>query len=409
MSKGIILSGMRSTGKLHIGHMSVLENWVRLQDDYDCYFMVADIHSLTTKYDETENLQNDIRDMVLDWLSVGVDPVKNAIFVQSNVKEHSELHLYLSMNIPLSWLERCPTYKDQIVQLGNQGKDITTYGFLGYPVLMAADILLYLSDTVPVGEDQLSHMEISREIARRFNYLYKTDLFPEPQALLGKFPLLPGIDGRKMSKSYGNVINISSSTEEVKKQVNAMVTDPGRVKREDLGNPDVCIVNKYHEIYNNVKLNETQHACRTASRGCVDCKKEILQIIENLLAPIRERRAKYEKSTYEDLIDYLQKVKMSVEEAEATVVPTEDETPVKKIFDVFWKKSGRKDKELLKKFGDRVMADYKSGLISLNDIQNLLDAKFDFVNLILIKGSERARKKAANTMDKVRKAMNLSK
>lgn len=407
MSKGTILSGMRSTGKLHIGHMSVLENWVKMQENYRCYFMVADLHSLTTKFDETENLYNDIREMVLDWLSVGIDPVKSAVFVQSSVKEHAELHLYLSMNVPLSWLERCPTYKDQIVQFGKQGKDITTYGFLGYPVLMASDILLYLSDTVPVGEDQLSHLEITREIARRFNYLYKTDLFPEPNALLGKFPLVPGVDGRKMSKSYGNVIGISSTSEEVKKQVNAMVTDPGRVKREDLGNPDVCIVNKYHQIYNNDRLDEIQHACRTAARGCVDCKKEIFQVIENLLAPVREKRAKYENSTYEDIIEYLRQLSSSdTEKQENTAIQTDD-TPVKEKFDIFWKKSGRKDKELIKKYGDRVIADYKSGIISLEDIQSLLDAKFDFVNLILLKGSERARLQAAKTMGHVRAAMNL--
>lgn len=406
MSKGTILSGMRPTGKLHIGHLSVLENWVRLQEDYRCYFMVADLHSLTTKFDETENLANDTREMVLDWLSVGIDPVKSAVFVQSAVKEHAELHLYFSMNIPLSWLERCPTYKDQVAQFGKQGKDITTYGFLGYPLLQAADILMYFADTVPVGEDQVPHIELTRETARRFNFLYKTDLFPEPQALLGKFPLVPGIDGRKMSKSYGNDIAISATSEDVKKRVNAMVTDPGRVRREDLGNPDVCIVNKYQEIYNNELLEYIQKACRTAGRGCVECKKEIHGMLENLLEPIRERRAMYEKNAYETQRDYLLKLKNKRGRSSAAA-KDRDEAPVHKKFDQYWKKVNRKEKEALKKIGGQVIADYKAGLITISDVQSLLDAKFDFVNLILLKGKERAAKQAVKTIEQVRTAMNL--
>lgn len=404
MSKGTILSGMRPTGKLHIGHLSVLENWVKFQEDYRCYFMVADLHSLTTKFDETENLPNDIREMVLDWLSVGIDPVKSAVFVQSSVKQHAELHMYFSMNIPLSWLERCPTYKDQVAQFGKQGKDITTYGFLGYPLLMAADILLYFGDTVPVGEDQLPHLEITREVARRFNFLYKTDLFPEPQALLGRFPLVPGTDGRKMSKSYGNDIAISATADEVKKRVNAMVTDPGRVRREDLGNPDVCIVNKYQEIYNNELLEYIQKTCRTAERGCVECKKEIYGVVEQLLAPIRERRAMYEKNDYVTQRDFLLKLKNRSTTAAAK---ERDDAPVQRKFDQYWKKANRKEKETLKKLGGQVIADYKSGLITLPDVQSLLDAKFDFINLILHKGRERAAKQAAKTVEQVRAAMNL--
>lgn len=404
MSKGTILSGMRPTGKLHIGHLSVLENWVKLQQDYRCYFMVADLHSLTTKFDETGNLPGDIREMVLDWLSVGIDPVQSAVFVQSAVKEHAELHLYFSMNIPLSWLERCPTYKDQVAQFGRQGKDITTYGFLGYPVLQAADILMYFADTVPVGEDQLPHLELTREIARRFNFLYKTDLFPEPQALLGKFPLVPGVDGRKMSKSYGNDIAISANSEEVRKRVNAMVTDPGRVRREDLGNPDVCIVNKYHEIYNNELLGYIQKTCRAAERGCVNCKKELYEIVEKLLAPVRERRALYENNTYELQREYLVKLK---NKKPRITTEAKDEAPVHRKFDQYWKKAGRREKEKLKKTGSQVIADYKAGLITLNDVQSLLDAKFDFVNLILQKGAQRARRQAADTIEQVRAAMNL--
>ena len=280
MSKGTILSGMRPTGRLHIGHLSVLENWARMQEEYKCYFMVADLHSLTTKFDDIADLADDTRQMVLDWLGAGIDPVQSAIFVQSAVKEHAELHLYFSMNTPLAWLERCPTYKDQVVQFGKQGKDITTYGFLGYPLLQAADILMYLADTVPVGEDQVPHLELTREIARRFNFLYKTDLFPEPQALLGRFPLVPGVDGRKMSKSYGNDIAISADTEEVRKLVNAMVTDPARVKKEDPGHPEVCIVHKYQEIYNNELLEYIGKACRGAERGCVACKNELFEVLD---------------------------------------------------------------------------------------------------------------------------------
>lgn len=406
MSKGIILSGMRPTGKLHIGHLSVLENWSRMQQEYDCYFMVADLHSLTTKFDETENIYEDTRQMVLDWLGAGIDPVKSAIFVQSAVKEHSELHLYFSMNIPLSWLERCPTYKDQVAQFGKQGKDITTYGFLGYPVLMAADILVYLSDTVPVGEDQLPHLELTREIARRFNFLYKTDLFPEPKALLGRFPLVPGVDGRKMSKSYGNDIAISATSEEVKKRSNAMVTDPGRIRREDAGNPEVCIVHKYQEIYNNPMLESVQAACRSASRGCVDCKKEVYDVVENMLEPIRKRRAGYENSTYDNLREYLQKLNNSLTDGNSEP-EVADESLVTEKFDIYWQNAARKEKELLKKLGQQVISDYKSGSITISDVQSLLDAKFDFVNLILLKGKERAGRKAAETIKKVKAAMNL--
>lgn len=407
MSKGIILSGMRPTGKLHIGHMSVLDNWVKMQEEYVCYFMVADLHSLTTKFDDTANLHQDIREMVLDWLGVGIDPVKNAVFVQSSVKEHAELHLYLSMNVPLSWLERCPTYKDQIAQFGRQGKDITTYGFLGYPVLMASDILLYLSDTVPVGEDQLSHLEISREIARRFNYLYKTDLFPEPKALLGKYALVPGTDGRKMSKSYGNVIGISATSDEIKKQVNNMVTDPGRVRREDKGNPDVCIVHKYHEIYNNAAIEPIRESCRNASRGCVDCKKELFQVIEAFLAPVRARRSKYENSTYEDQRAYLQQLRALEGEDAAAGGAVNDDGPVRELLDIYWKKWGRKDKEIIKKMGQQVIEDYLAGELTLDDVKSLMEAKFDFVDLILFKGIERSRKTAGQTIAQVRNVMNL--
>ncbi|MBU7005319.1 tryptophanyl-tRNA synthetase [Peptococcaceae bacterium DYL19] len=409
MSKGTILSGMRPTGRLHIGHLSVLENWVRLQDEYKCYFMIADLHSLTTKFDDTTELPNDTRQMVLDWLSVGIDPVKNAVFVQSSVREHAELHLCFSMNAPLAWLERCPTYKDQLAQFEKQGKDITTYGFLGYPLLQAADILVYLADTVPVGEDQLPHIELTREIARRFNFLYKTDLFPEPKALLGRFPMVPGVDGRKMSKSYGNNIAISATTDEVKKRVNAMVTDPQRIRKEDPGHPEVCIVHKYQEIYNNDMLEYVQKACRGAERGCVSCKKDLLEIVEKMLAPLRERRAKYENSTYNDLRQYIMNLKehlagQGIGQADAADKERKPETVVGR----FKEFSGtRKEKNYLSEIGQSIIDDYMAGLFSESDVRDILDAKLDLVNLILIKGSQRARVTARDTIKKVREAMNL--
>ncbi len=409
MSKGTILSGMRPTGRLHIGHLSVLENWARLQDEYRCYFMIADLHSLTTKFDDTAELPNDTRQMVLDWLSVGIDPVKSAVFVQSAVREHAELHLYFSMNTPLSWLERCPTYKDQLVQFEKQGKDITTYGFLGYPLLQAADILIYLADTVPVGEDQLPHIELTREVARRFNFLYKTDLFPEPQALLGRFPLVPGVDGRKMSKSYGNDIAISASTDEVKKRVNAMITDPERVRREDPGHPEVCIVHKYQEIYNNEMLEYVQKACRGAERGCVACKKELLEIVEEMLAPIRERRARYEKSSYEDLRQYILNAREYLS-GQGSLQSDDNGTErvPEAVVDRFKKFTGtRREKNYLREIGQYIIDDYMAGVFDENDVCDVVDAKMDLVNLILIKGSQRARLTARNTIKKVRDAMNL--
>ncbi len=290
MSKGRILSGMRSTGRLHIGHLSVLENWVKLQDEYDCFFMVADWHALTSDYADTSGMQQKIRDMVIDWLCAGLDPEKSAIFVQSDVKEHAELHLLFSMIAPLAWLERVPTYKDQLVQLGEQGKDINTYGFLGYPLLQAADILVYKGNAVPVGEDQLPHLEFTREIARRFNFMYNAEVFPEPQGIVGKVALLPGVDGRKMSKSYNNFINISSEQKELATRVNSMITDPARVKKTDPGHPEVCTVHTYHSIYSPNELADIQSQCRAAEIGCVACKKALGGKLEEFLRPMREKR-----------------------------------------------------------------------------------------------------------------------
>jgi len=294
MKKGVIFSGMRPTGRLHIGHLSVLENWVKLQDEYKCFFGIVDWHALTTAYENTEEINHNIKLMLLDWLSVGLDPEKSPVFVQSQIKEHAELHLLLSMITPLSWLERVPTYKDQVQQLGSQGKDISTFGFLGYPLLMAADILAYRADTVPVGEDQLPHLEFCREIARRFNHLYQTEIMPEPQAILAKVSLLPGVDGRKMSKSYNNDIPLGASTQEIQDRVQMMVTDPGRIKKTDPGKPEVCIVHTYQNIYNPGEIEDIRTSCRSGTVGCVACKKRLAAIINELLAPIRERRRYYE-------------------------------------------------------------------------------------------------------------------
>ena len=289
-----ILSGMRPTGSLHIGHLSVIQNWVALQSQYESYFAIVDWHALTTGYEDRLNLPALRREIALDWLSVGIDPEKSAVFIQSDVKEHAELHLLFSMFIPLSWLERVPTYKDQIQQLGKEGKDLSTYGFLGYPLLQAADILVYKANAVPVGEDQIPHIELTREVARRFNYLYET-VFPEPQALIGEVPLLPGVDGRKMSKSYNNAISLTATPEEIWARVQQMITDPARIRKDDPGHPEVCIVHKFHQIYTE-QIAQTEEDCRGGRIGCVACKRNLADNLNKLLAPFRERRAFWEES-----------------------------------------------------------------------------------------------------------------
>jgi tryptophanyl-tRNA synthetase len=280
---------MRPTGKLHIGHYhGVLENWVKMQDSFDCFFFVADWHSLTTEYADTSNIAQNVREMVLDWVAFGLDPAKCVIFRQSLVPHHSELNLILSMVTPVSWLERCPTYKE--MQDNLETKDLSTFGFLGYPVLMAADIILYKGRRVPVGQDQLPHLEITREIARRFNHLYG-NVFPEPEALLTETPKLLGLDGRKMSKSYNNSIYLSDTAEETSKKVMGMMTDPARVRRNDPGDPDVCVAFNLHRIYvPEEKLDEIIPACRNASIGCVECKKILVGHMNERLAPCRAKR-----------------------------------------------------------------------------------------------------------------------
>ncbi len=295
-SKGRILSGMRPTGKLHLGHLSVLENWVRLQREYNCFYFIADWHALTTSYDDTDNLIKNGRDMLWDWLSVGLDPEKSVIFRQSDIKEHAELYLLFSMLTPLSWLERVPTYKDQIQQFGDSGKDISTHGFLGYPLLMAADILVYRADYVPVGEDQVAHLEFSRELVRRFNHIYNTDILIEAQPLLAKVKLLPGIDNRKMSKSYHNDISISANPSELWERVQQMITDPARIKKTDPGHPEICAVFAYHKVYNEEERAEIEAGCRGGKIGCFACKKRLTGKMNNILEPIRERRSALEKT-----------------------------------------------------------------------------------------------------------------
>ncbi len=291
---------MRPTGKLHLGNLvGALANWIELQATHDCFYFVADWHMLTTDYADTRELQSNIQDMVTDWLAAGLDPAKSTLFIQSRVPEHAELHLMFSMITPLGWLERVPTYKEQLENI--KDRDIHTYGFLGYPVLQAADILIYKADAVPVGEDQVAHVELTREIARRFNVTYNgkdlPGLFPEPGALLTKSPRLPGTDGRKMSKSYANAVYLSDPPEVVRKKLATMITDPARKRRTDKGNPDVCPVFDLHKVFSkSSEIERVNHECRTAEIGCLDCKAILATNINTRLAPIQERRKVYEQA-----------------------------------------------------------------------------------------------------------------
>jgi len=288
-----VLSGMRPTGKLHLGnYVGALDNWVRMQDEYQCFFEVADWHALTTDYADTSRVKQNSIEVALDWLAAGLDPEKSVIFIQSHVPAHAELHLLFSMITPLGWLERVPTYKEQRENI--QDKDLGTYGFLGYPVLQAADILVYKGDVVPVGEDQVAHVELTREIARRFNGFYGT-VFPEPQSLLTIAPKLPGTDGRKMSKSYGNTILLTDSEPVVRQKLKTMVTDPARVRRSDPGNPDVCPVGDLHKIFSSKEtMAKVYEGCRSASIGCIECKGWAADSLVQLLIPMQERRKKFE-------------------------------------------------------------------------------------------------------------------
>jgi len=369
-----ILSGMRPTGKLHLGHYhGVLKNWIELQHEYDCFFFVADWHALTTHYEEAHIIAPSVWDMVIDWLAAGVNPGMAHLFIQSRVPEHAELHLLLSMITPLGWLERVPTYKDQQEQL--KEKDLATYGFLGYPLLQSADILIYKAAGVPVGEDQVAHVELTREVARRFNHIYGREpgfeekaeeairkmgkknaklyrdlrrryqeqgdhealevaralldgqqnlsigdrerlfgylegsgriILPEPQALLTEAARMPGLDGRKMSKSYGNTIGLREPLEEVEKKIRTMPTDPARVRRTDPGNPDVCPVWQFHLVYSDDETRKwVREGCTTAGIGCLDCKQPVIDAVKAELGPIHERAAEYEEdpSTVRNVIE----------------------------------------------------------------------------------------------------------
>ena len=288
-AKKRILSGMRPTGQLHLGHLlGALQNWVKLQETYDCFYMVADWHALTTSYEDIGPIKEFTNELVIDMLASGIDPEKAVIFVQSEVKEHAELALLLGMLTPLPWLERVPTYKEQMQELSN--KDLSTFGFLGYPLLQAADIMIYKANAVPVGIDQVPHIELTREIARRFNNFYG-NVFPEPESLLTPVSKLPGLDGRKMSKSYGNSIYLADNPTIITDKVKTMITDPARVKRTDPGHPDVCPVFEYHKVFAPQVTEEISVACKGAQIGCVDCKKRLAGEIITYLGPLQEKRS----------------------------------------------------------------------------------------------------------------------
>ena len=284
-----ILSGMRPTGALHMGnYLGALANWVTMQEQYECFFFVADWHALTSDYENPSGMENYVHEILLDWLSAGLSPEKSTLFIQSKVPEHAELFLILSMITPVPWLERNPTYKDQIVQM--QNKDLSTFGFLGYPVLQAADIIMYKAQGVPVGVDQVPHVEITREIARRFNFLYGP-VFPEPEAILTQTPKILGLDRRKMSKSYGNAIFLSDTPDQVQVKVMQMITDPQRARRSDPGNPDICNVFEFHKLYTDPATTVQINAqCRAAQIGCVDCKRMMAVQLVQGLGPIHEKR-----------------------------------------------------------------------------------------------------------------------
>lgn len=288
-----LLSGIQPTGQMHLGnYVGAISNWVKLQNDFDAIFLVVDLHSLTTVYDDPKQLKHDKLQLALDILAAGVNPEHCALAYQSEIIEHAELHLILSMITPLPWLTRVPSYKGKILEI--KEKDLDTYGFLGYPVLMAADILLYKAEFVPVGKDQVPHLELAREIARRFNHFYGP-VFPEPQEKLTQFPVLPGTDGRKMSKSYNNTIALALPPDDMREKFKRMVTDPARVRRTDPGNPDVCPVFEFHKVFSSPEIqSEMAAGCKSAAIGCIDCKNRCADSVQDHLAGYRERRATYE-------------------------------------------------------------------------------------------------------------------
>ncbi len=285
-----VLSGMQPSGLMHLGNLlGALENWKSLQAQYECYFFVADWHAMSTNYADTGRIKEFTQELLIDWLAAGIDPDRATVFVQSSIPEHAILHLLFSMIVPIPWLERNPTYKEKQEEI--KEKDLSTYGFLGYPVLQAADILLYKPDVVPVGKDQLPHLELTREIGRRFNNLY-SPVFPEPKEHLTQFPKVMGTDGRKMSKSYNNTINLSDTEPVVRHKLKTMVTDPARVRRTDKGNPDVCPVFDFHKIYSSADvIKQVDQDCRTAAIGCIDCKRQVADAMVERYGPMWDKRA----------------------------------------------------------------------------------------------------------------------
>ena len=312
----IILSGMQPTGRLHLGNYEgALKNWVRLQDDYEMYSCIVDWHALTSDYNDTSELPERIRQMAIDYLAAGLNPDKTAVFIQSHVKEHAELHLLFSMIIPIPWLERVPSYKDKATELG-----LDSYGFLGYPLLQAADILIYRAGWVPVGQDQVPHIELTREVARRFNSIYG-EVFPEPQALLTPFAAVPGLDGRKMSKSYNNEISLSASEDETRARLKKMFTDPQKLRKGDPGRPEICPVYSLHKIYTPPHESDIAPPCRTGELGCVDCKMKLADNLNAALRPIREKRAALEKD--QATVDKALKIGADKARARASATMTE--------------------------------------------------------------------------------------
>jgi tryptophanyl-tRNA synthetase len=310
---------MRPTGRLHLGHyFGALDNWIKLQQEYECFYGIADWHALTTNFEDPADIRKNTREMLLDWLSVGVNPDKSVLFVQSKNLAHAELYLLLGMVTPVVWLERTPSYKEQQAELSH--KDLSNYGFLGYPVLMTADIIIYNASYVPVGIDQVPHVELSREIVRRFHALYGKEVFVEPQALLTKQAKLPGLDGRKMSKSYDNSVMLSDPPEVVEKKLKTMVTDTNRKKRSDTGDPALCPVFPYHGIFStDEETAEITVGCKSAGIGCIDCKKVLIKHVLAFLSPIQEKRAYFE-NLITDADEYLSdSQKKAAIEAEKTV------------------------------------------------------------------------------------------
>jgi tryptophanyl-tRNA synthetase len=357
--KGRVLSGMRPTGKLHLGnYVGALRNWVGLQEQYDCFFFIADWHALTTDYADTRSVKQNSLEVMIDYLAAGLDPERSTLFIQSHVLQHAELHLLFSMITPLGWLERVPSYKEQRENL--KDRDLSTYGFLGYPLLQSADILIYQADFVPVGEDQVPHVELTREVARRFNAFYprkgvggyagptattdelrrRFDVFPEPKPLLTPSPKLPGTDGRKMSKSYGNTILLSEPEASLRQKLKTMVTDPARIRRTDPGNPDVCPVGDLHKIFSNAEtMAKVYEGCRSAGIGCIECKGWVADSLWKVLAPIQERRQKYEanpKLAWDKFEDGSARARAAaeatmVEAREAAKLSHEYEAPVQSV------------------------------------------------------------------------------